>query len=212
MLYALIGLGITTVVLLSLIGWWITNLLAGDATDTPLTSQEFGLTPTAEAPASPESSLPSEAAPAAAGGPVSAASVSVFSPQGTPDSPAAASLAIDGDPATSWSTDAYFDPFPSLKHGVGLLVTLEDSANLSSAKITSQSPGTVIEIRSAPSDSTSLDQTQVIGSGTLQSGETEIPLDTDGGTSHVLVWITGLSNDGGSNKSSISEIEFTGSE
>ena len=136
----------------------------------------------------------------------------MFSPQGTPDSPASASLAIDGDPATAWSTDAYFDPFPSLKSGVGLLVTLEDAATLSSAKVTSESPGTVLEIRSAPSDSTSLDQTQVIGQATLGSGETEIPLDADGRTTHVLLWITGLSSDGGSNKSSISEIEFIGSE
>ncbi len=211
MLVALIGLGITTVVLLSLIGWWITNLLAGDASDAPLTSQEFGLTPTAEAPAAPGSAS-EEPAPAAAGGPVPAAAVTVFSPQGTPDSPASASLAIDGDPATAWSTDAYFDPFPSLKSGVGLLVTLEDAATLSSAKVTSESPGTVLEIRSAPSDSTSLDQTQVIGQATLGSGETEIPLDADGRTTHVLLWITGLSSDGGSNKSSISEIEFIGSE
>ena len=164
-----------------------------------------------EAPAAPESAS-EEAAPAAAGGPVPASAVTVFSPQGTPDSPASASLAIDSDPATAWSTDAYFDPFPSLKSGVGLLVTLEDAATLSSAKVTSESPGTVLEIRSAPSDSTSLDQTQVIGQATLGSGETEIPLDADGRTTHVLLWITGLSSDGGSNKSSISEIEFIGSE
>lgn len=210
MLIALVGLGVTTVVLLALIGWWITNLLAGDASDAPLTSQEFGLTPTAEAPVVPGEQA--VAAPAAATGPVSAASVAVFSPQGTPDSPASAPLVIDGDPATSWSTDAYFDPFPSLKNGVGLLLTLDQASTLSSVTVTSETPGTVLEIRSAPSDSTSLDQTQVIGSGTLKSGETEIPLDTEDSTSHVLLWITDLSNDGGSNKSSISEITFTASE
>ena len=208
MLVALAGLGVTTVLLLALIGWWIANLLAGDADDAPLTSQEFGLTPTAEAP--PEDGQ-TEAAPArpAATGPVSATSVSVFSPQGTPDSPATASQAIDGDPSTSWSTDAYFDPFPSLKNGVGLLVTLADAATLSSATVTSDTPGTVLEVRSAPSDSTSLDQTQLIGTATLASGETTIPLESDGQTSHVLLWITDLSASGGTNKSSISEVEFT---
>ena len=106
------------------------------------------------------------------------------------------------------STDAYFDPFPSLKNGVGLLFTLADASELSAVKVTTDTPGTVVEVRSAPSESTSLDQTQVIGSGTLASGETTIPVETDGQTSHVLVWITDLSSSGGSNKSSISEVEF----
>ncbi len=107
MLMALVGLGVVTVIILALIGWWITNLLAGDSSDAPLTSQEFGLTPTAEAPVTPGSNegAGESAAPVAAG-PVAATSVEVFSPQGTPDSPATASQAIDGDPSTEWSTDA----------------------------------------------------------------------------------------------------------
>lgn len=211
MLLALAALGVTTVLLLALIGWWIANLLAGDTDDVPLTSQEFGLTPTAEAPAEDGPAEPGQAAAPkpAATGPVAASSVSVFSPQGTPDSPATASQAIDGDPSTSWSTDAYFDPFPSLKNGVGLLVTLDDASTLTSVTVTSNTPGTGLEVRSAPSESTSLDQTQVIGTATLQSGETTIPVEMDGQTSHVLLWITDLSASGGSNKSSISEVEFT---
>ncbi|MEE2031729.1 murein biosynthesis integral membrane protein MurJ [Rhodococcus chondri] len=207
MLMALVGLGITTVVLLALIGWWITNLLAGNANDAPLTSQDFGLTPTVEAPA--ESATAAEPASSAATGPVAATSVAVFSPQGTPDSPATAPLAIDGDPSTAWSTDAYFEPFPSLKSGVGLMLTLEKSATPASVKVITDSPGTVVEVRSAPSAESSLDQTQVIGSGTLESGETEISLESEGSTSHVLLWITDLSTSGGSNKSTISEITFT---
>lgn len=205
MLMALVGLGITTVVLLALIGWWIANLLAGSDSDAPLTSQEFGLTPTAEAPE------PEAAAPAAAG-PVSATSVAVFSPQGTPDSPATAPLAIDGDPSTQWSTDAYFDPFPSLKNGVGLMFALPDPAALQSVSVTTDDPGTVVEIRSAPSAQATLDQTQVIGSATLGSGITEIPISAEGRTSNVLLWITDLARGGGSNKSTIAEVGFTASE
>ena len=207
MMTALIGLGITTVVLLALIGWWITNLLAGDANDLPLTSQEFGLTSTAEAPAPPADPT-GAATPAVASGPVAATSVSVYSPQGTPDSPATAAQAIDGDPSTEWSTDAYFDPFPSLKNGVGLLVTLAEPATLTDVTVTTDTPGTVVEVRSAPSDNPSLDQTQVIGSATLGSGETAIPVEANGSTSHVLLWITDLSTSGGSNKSAISEVTF----
>ncbi|MGV9734201.1 murein biosynthesis integral membrane protein MurJ [Rhodococcus aetherivorans] len=209
MLFALVGLGITTVVLLALIGWWIANLLAGGNSDEPLTSQDFGLTPTSEAPSEPVAQAP---APAAAAGPVAASAVSVFSPQGTPDSPATARLAVDGDPSTEWSTDAYFQPFPALKNGVGLMVALAEPAALSSVSVTSDSPGTKVEIRSAPSDQASLDQTQVIGSATLRSGVTEIPVEAEGRTSDVLVWITGLSTSGGGNKSSIAEVTFTAAE
>jgi putative peptidoglycan lipid II flippase len=198
-------------VLLALIGWWITNLLAGNANDEPLTSQDFGLTPTVEAPADSATAGPEPAAPVAAG-PVAATSVDVFSPQGTPDSPATASLAIDGDPSTQWSTDAYFEPFPSLKSGVGLMLTLEKAATLNSVTVTTDSPGTVVEVRSAPSAGSSLDQTQVIGSGTLGSGDTEISVDSEGSTSHVLLWITDLSTSGGSNKSTISEVALTAAE
>lgn len=210
MLMALVGLGITTVVLLALIGWWIANLLAGGNSDEPLTSQEFGLTPTAEAP-EPEAAAAPTAAPAAAG-PIEATSVAVFSPQGTPDSPATASLAIDGDSGTQWSTDAYFDPFPSLKNGVGLMFGLADPVALQSVSVTTDDPGTVVEIRSAPSDQASLDQTQVIGSATLGSGVTEIPITAEGRTSNVLLWITDLASSGGSNKSTIAEVTFTASE
>ncbi|WP_138998987.1 murein biosynthesis integral membrane protein MurJ [Rhodococcus zopfii] len=209
MLMALVGLSVTTVVLLALIGWWIANLLAGGSSDEPLTSQEFGLTQTAEAP-EPDAAAPT-AAPATAG-PIGATSVTVFSPQGTPDSPATAPLAIDGDPATQWSTDAYFDPFPSLKNGVGLMFDLADPVALQSVSVTTADPGTVVEIRSAPSDQASLDQTQVIGSATLGSGVTEIPISAEGRTSNVLLWITDLGKSGGSNKSTIAEVTFTASE
>ncbi len=92
------------------------------------------------------------------------------------------------------------------------MVALAEPAALSSVSVTSDSPGTKVEIRSAPSDQASLDQTQVIGSATLRSGVTEIPVESEGRTSDVLVWITGLSTSGGGNKSSIAEVTFTAAE
>ncbi|WP_114720240.1 lipid II flippase MurJ [Rhodococcus sp. AG1013] len=207
-LIALVSLGALTIVVLALIGWWLANLLAGGNSDEPLTNQNLGLTTTAEAPAtSAESSA--AAPPPAATRPVTPAGAAVFSPQGTPDSAANAGLAIDGNPATAWSTDAYFQPFPALKNGVGLMVTLPEAANLSAIQITSTSPGTQVEIRSAPAPNTSLDQTRVIGNGTLEDGVTEIPLKTDGATKNVIVWITELSTKGGKNQSDVAEVSFT---
>lgn len=205
-LIALVSLGALTVVVLALIGWWLANLLTGGNSDEPLTNQNLGLTTSAEA--SETAAAPTSAPPPAAG-PVKPASAAVFSPQGTPDNAANAGLAIDGNPATVWSTDAYFQPFPSLKPGVGLMVTLPDATKLTSMQITSPTPGTQVEIRTAPSPNTSLDQTRVIGNATLQNGVTDIPLTSDGATKNVLVWITDLSTTGGKNQSGIAEVSFT---
>ncbi|RVW07872.1 murein biosynthesis integral membrane protein MurJ [Prescottella agglutinans] len=205
-LIALVSLGALTVLVLALIGWWLANLLTGGSSDEPLTNQNLGLTTSAEAseaPAAPTS------VPPPASGPVKPASAAVFSPQGTPDNAANAGLAIDGNPATVWSTDAYFQPFPALKPGVGLMVTLPEAAKLTSMQITSPSAGTQVEIRTAPAPNTSLDQTRVIGTATLKNGVTDIPLTSDSATKNVLVWITDLSTTGGKNQSGIAEVSFT---
>ncbi|TSD50106.1 peptidoglycan biosynthesis protein MviN [Rhodococcus sp. KBS0724] len=203
MLAALTALGVFTVIVLILLGVWVASFLSGSSSNTPLSEQSFGLTTEASAPE--ETSAP---APLVATAPVGASAVAVFSPQGTPDQPATAKNAIDGNPATEWSTDAYFQPFPSLKNGVGLMVTLDDAATLKNVAITSDSPGSVVEIRSAPSAGTTLDQTKQIGTGTLKNGVTEIPVTTDSPSQYVLIWITELSTQSGQNQTAISDITF----
>ncbi|MCJ0905547.1 lipid II flippase MurJ [Rhodococcus sp. ARC_M6] len=204
MLAALTALGVFTVIVLILLGVWVASFLSGSSSDTPLSEQNFGLTTEVSAP-----ETNSSPAPAVATMPVNASRVTVFSPQGTPDQPATAKNVIDGNPATEWSTDSYFQPFPSLKNGVGLMLTLADPAALKNVSITSDSPGTVVEIRSAPSADTTLDQTKEIGSGVLKSGVTEIPVTSDSAGQFVLVWITKLSTQSGQNQTSISDITFT---
>ncbi|SNT15370.1 murein biosynthesis integral membrane protein MurJ [Rhodococcoides kyotonense] len=203
---ALVVLGVLTVVVLGFAGYWLFTFLAGGSSDEPLTEQDFGLTTSATAPAVPGAP---EGAPAPAAAPVTIDSVEVFSPQGSADSAATSGNAIDGDPSTVWQTDAYFQPFPALKNGVGLLATLPSSQVLTSAFVNSPSPGTVVEIRSAPSDSPSLADTTVIGQATLGEGVTDIPLNATEPTDHVLLWITGLSTDGGRNQSAIADFGFT---
>ena len=204
MLAALTALGVFTVIVLILLGVWVASFLSGSSSNTPLSEQSFGLTSEAAAPE--ESSAP--AAPPVATAPVGASTVAVFSPQGTPDQPATAKNAIDGNPTTEWSTDSYFQPFPALKNGVGLMVTLDDAATLKNVAITSDSPGSVVEIRSAPSAGTTLDQTKQIGTGTLKNGVTDIPVTTDSPSQYVLIWITELSTQSGQNQTAISDITF----
>ncbi|MDH6290818.1 putative peptidoglycan lipid II flippase [Rhodococcus opacus] len=207
MIAALVGLAVVTIIVLALLGFWLATFLTGSSSDAPLTEQDFGLTTSAEAPPNPESPAPAPA-PAANVAPVSPSGATVFSPQGTPDSAANARLAVDGNTSTVWSTDSYFQPFPALKNGVGLMVTLDEPATLSSVWINSPTPGTNVEIRSAPSENPTLDQTQVLGSKVLGNGVTEIPVKSEGPTKNVLVWITGLTNSGGKNQSSIADIGF----
>jgi len=121
-------------------------------TNATMNADRLGLRTTSPTP------LPSPA-PLAAPPPVGPAGTvkplkaAVFSPGGSPDSPNSAGLAIDGDPATAWSTDTYFDaePFPKFKDGVGLLVQLAGPTSLSAVTIDLNSTGTVAQIRSSPS-------------------------------------------------------------
>ncbi|MGB6070296.1 MAG: lipid II flippase MurJ, partial [Rhodococcus sp. (in: high G+C Gram-positive bacteria)] len=200
---AIAVLGALTVVVLAFAGFWLFTSIAGNDTDTPLDTQDFGLTTPAEAPPAADPAAP----PAPTGGPVALGDVSVFSPQGSADNPSTASNVIDNDPSTAWTTDSYFQQFPALKNGVGLLVSIP-SSTLQNAWIESTSPGTVVEIRSAPNDSPSLSDTTLLGEATLQNGRTDIALTDAEPTGNVLVWITTLGEQGGRIATSISGIGF----
>lgn len=73
--------------------------------------------PTSVAPKVPEETVKAAAADA----PVKPVRAEVFSTDGRPDNPGEAGRVIDGDPATAWSTDRYYDadPFPEFKEGWG---------------------------------------------------------------------------------------------
>ena len=136
MVMILTGLGILVVLLLGLVGWWLANVLAGGSSDGGISDGALGLTTSATAPEEPG------APTAPTGVPVPATDVQVISPQGTPDDPTGAPYVLDDDPSTMWQTDVYFQQFPSLKNGVGLLATLPAPTNLTQVWINSPSPGT----------------------------------------------------------------------
>ena len=135
---------------------------------------------------------------------------SVFSPGGAPDSPNSAGLAIDGDPATAWSTDTYVDavPFPKLKDGVGLLLQLPEPTVLSAVAIDLDSTGTVAQIRSSASATPAklTDTAELSPPTPLVPGHNVIPVNTSTPTTFVLVWISTLGTTGGKSHSDISEV------
>nr|WP_264019087.1 murein biosynthesis integral membrane protein MurJ [Mycobacterium noviomagense] len=158
----------------------------------------------------PSSSGTAAGAPAAAGSTVKPVKATVFSPGGDPDSPGQAGLAIDGNPATAWTTDTYTDavPFPSFKSGVGLMLQLPTPTVVGNVTIDTASTGTKVQIRSSPSPTPAkLDDTAVLTPPTaLQPGHNSIPVKAASPTSNLLVWISTLGSTGGKNRAEISEI------
>ncbi|QIS16868.1 murein biosynthesis integral membrane protein MurJ [Nocardia arthritidis] len=207
MMWIMVGLGVLAALVVGIVIWWMVSVFAPGASDAPLNEQRnIGLTTASAPPPAPPVSGPSPTV--ASGVPVPITSVSVFSPEGTPDNPGGVAAVLDSNPSTTWRTDQYFQQFPALKKGVGIMATLPSPAKLTTVAITSPSPGTQVEIRTSPTESPTLDQTQLIGSTRLNDGVTEIPVRTDQAARYVLVWITGLANNGGQFQSAIAEIRF----
>jgi serine/threonine-protein kinase len=137
----------------------------------------------------------------------------VFSPGGSPDHPGEASLAIDGNPNTSWPTDDYRDavPFPVFKQGVGLLLALSEPTALSAVTVDVPSTGTEVQIRAANSATPASlsDTVELTPNVTLNPGHNTIPIDNQTETSNVLVWISKLGTTDGKSHTEISDITLT---
>jgi hypothetical protein len=138
-------------------------------------------------------------------GPIDPAGVAEYNPEGTEDDEKNASNVTDGDPGTVWETDTYKQQFPALKPGVGITASFADSVRFAAVEIDSPSPGTEIEIRTAPSANPELSETKVIAKGKLQGGKTHIELPRTEPTQYLIVWVSKL---GDGNKTGIGELTF----
>jgi hypothetical protein len=160
-------------------------------------------------PVGPSGSAPGPTPQAApSGGPVRVASVEVVDPVGDRDNPGRITRVIDGDPATTWNTFTYRQQFPALKPGVGILSSFASAVQLSAIEIDSPSPGTRVEIRSAPTADAEVEDTLLMAEADLGNGRTTISLADSQPVEHVLVWITRLGGGGEENVTAIAEIEF----
>ncbi|OLR91048.1 protein kinase family protein [Actinokineospora bangkokensis] len=194
-----IGVTALAVATVAVLAWLGTQLIGFLGDDGPAAGGPVAVAP---APGSTANNAP---APPQPGQPIAAASVAVFNVKGTADNARRASRAVDGDTSTSWKTDSYKQQFPVLKPGVGLMASFAESVSFAEVSIDSPSPGTVVEIRTAPSEKPSLDETKVIGKATLSAGTTKLQLDSAEPTQHLLVWITAL---GEGNTTELTEVTF----
>ena len=137
-------------------------------------------------------------------------SATVFAPDGAPDNPQNANLAIDGNPNTAWSTVTYMDadPFPKFIAGMGLLLHLSEPTALSAVTIDVPSTGTQVQIRSSPTQTPAklADTTELAPTASLQPGHNRIAIHNKTKTSNVLVWISTLGTTNGQSRTEISEI------
>jgi serine/threonine-protein kinase len=137
-------------------------------------------------------------------------SATVFSPNGAPDNPQNAKLAIDGNPNTGWSTVTYKDavPFPNFIEGMGLLLHLSEPTALSAVTIDVSSTGTEVQIRSSPTENPAklADTTELTPTTPLQQGHNRITVHDRTKTSNVLVWISTLGTTNGESRTEISDI------
>ena len=137
-------------------------------------------------------------------------SATVFSPDGAPDNPEDAKLAIDGNPNTAWSTVTYKDavPFPKFIEGMGLLLHLSEPTALSAVTLDVPSTGTQVQIRSSPTETPAklADTVELTPTTSLQPGHNRIAVHNRTKTSNVLVWISTLGTTNGESRTAISEI------
>jgi putative peptidoglycan lipid II flippase len=188
----------------------ISHIVGSVDTNATMDPHKLGLQTTSPASASP-SPLAATPPPVGPAGTVKPLKASVFSPGGSPDSPETAGLAIDGNPATAWSTDTYRDaePFPKFKDGVGLMLQLPEPTKLSAVTIDLGSTGTVVQLRSSPNATPAKpsDTGELSGPTPLRPGHNVIPTKTSAAPSaFVLVWISTLGTTDGKSRADISEV------
>ena len=106
-----------------------------------------------------------------------------------------AELAIDGDLATAWRTQTYFDPLELQKAGVGLVLDLGIPTTVDSVDLSLLGQSSDVEVRVAPEDVTELPQTPegfIQLARTEQAGNALTLTGEPRTTRYVLVWFTRL--------------------
>jgi hypothetical protein len=151
--------------------------------------------------------------------PVGISSASAFDPFGEDgENDEEASLVLDGNRSTQWGTLSYEgDPvFGGLKPGLGLILDLGKTTDVSRVTIGAQGSGTDLEVRAAPPQAASAPSAPkayntTLGSATGASGRTVIEAKKPVKTRYLLVWLTKLPPEpGGTYRGSISEITAAG--
>lgn len=154
---------------------------------------------------------PPGAAPA--GGRAAVAGVEIYSGgagdgDGDGDNPARVTRVIDGDVGSSWRTSTYRQQLPTLKPGIGIMISFVSPVQLSGLTITSPSEGTRLQVRSAPAPDAPFAETTPMATAELHQLRTTVSLTQSQPVQYVLVWIDRLGGGDGAYVSEVNELEF----
>jgi putative peptidoglycan lipid II flippase len=144
------------------------------------------------------------------------ADAGVWDPQGKPpkDYESYVDRAYDGDPSTFWLTWVYKQQFGratgGLKDGVGLILTFGKAITPSDVTVSTSTPGTTVQIRTANSANPTLESTQVLGTATLDADPVTINLSNAPSSKYLIVFVTKLAPYGNQWQSNITEITVDG--
>lgn len=115
----------------------------------------------------------------------------------------------DGDVATTWITKEYFDQFPALKPGVGLVLDLGEVRDVASMGIRFVGSPHTVSIFAATSPPASVDGLDEVASGSFEESA-RIQFDETVPARYLVVWLTALPANGSGFRGEIAEIVVRG--
>lgn len=172
-----------------------------------------GKTPLGAEP-EPESPSPSETESTPAVRPLDVAGARDFDPQGDPpeENPELAPLAVDGDPATAWRTQTYFDQFGpgGLKTGIGIVVDLGESREVSQIDLTTLGSPVGVSYYLSDDDPSAVADLQPVARGSVADGRLRTSLEEPATGRYLIVWLTSLPPVEGGFRAEIAEVGIRG--
>lgn len=176
------GLAIAAILGIGVLLWPLPKPVAAPDTPTPSTTETSSENPAPAQAAAPE-----------------VAEVTVLDPEGDGDEhPELLANLTDGNPETVWVSRTYQSDTYGIKKGIGLLVTLKQTATVSQVTLTGLAGGGTVELKtSAPEDAA---DAQAIASSAFTPGETTIHFDKPIEVDRIIVWVPQLPTDPQSNK------------
>ena len=124
--------------------------------------------------------------------------------------PEEAAFAIDGDPTTPWGTETYSTPMHEVKEGVGLVLDLGQSEEVTMVRLVTPTPGFDVSVRTSEEPSTELGAFEEVTQLSGVPEKADIELEEPTAARYWLILITRLTGDG-SGTVDIGEVKLFGS-
>ncbi|NAZ81845.1 hypothetical protein GTR02_08430 [Kineococcus sp. R8] len=134
--------------------------------------------------------------------------MTALDPEGDGDSPGGVERTVDGDLASSWSSERYTSAaFGGLKSGIGLLVDLGADVDVTSVVLDDAGEGGRVELRNAPAGG--YEGSVTIAEAPAGGRQTLTPA-APVRTRTVLLWFTELPSTDGQARVTVSELQVLG--